>query len=301
MSTVHTEGGPAGCLFHWSSGKLVQARGGGSLLPSDVKENTELVLDDNNGDEIHRAENKFRFLPVDGAGHCGYIEHISSRKIVHPKGDSITPGNGTHLVLRSAADSGNAAALFGFTTIDGDDILILHKSGKMWYPEGGRPTPANGTRLILQSDQNDVTKFYFGDLDGKPIKGPYPEPYLSGDWKFLKGWVDPMVDNTYSVNYRVGRSKTVSKEAQFTWDVSAKVAKGLFTARAEFSGFLEASTSQTWDEEYEVTTTYTIKAGQPSVFVWQYVFNMAQYGEELSFQSTIIGNSHSRNKKPVLK
>ena len=315
MSTVPKEAGPAGCLYHWSSRKLVQASGGGSLLPSGVKENTDLVLHDDSGDSIHRLENQFRFLPVEGARHCGYIEHITSRKIVHPKDDSLTPGNGgTHLVLRSA-NSGNAAALFwfrtideGFRTTDEEDcrhmtILVLHKSGMMWYPQGGRPTPANGTPLVLQSDQNDVAKFYFHDLDGKPIKSPYPKPYLSGDWKMIRGWVTPKSDHTYTVAYKIGRSKMDSEETQFAWDVSAQVAKGFFTADAKFSGFVEHLSSQTWSEEIEVTTTNTVKKGQPTVFVWQYVFKMAQYGEELEFQSTIIGDTDSESKKPdaVLK
>ena len=81
----------------------------------------------------------------------------------------------------------------------------------MCYPEGGKPTPENGTPLVLQSDLNDVTKFYFGDLDAKPIKGPYPEPHLSGDWKLIKGWLSPMLD----VTYKVGRCKTVSEKVEF--------------------------------------------------------------------------------------
>lgn len=298
---------PTGCLFHWSSKKLVQPRGGGSLVTIGVKEGTELVLHDNRGENegdsssIHRVENRFRFVPVDGAGHCGYIEHVTSKKIVHPEGDSLTPGNGTHLVLRSAT-SGNAAALFGFRAIDGDDILILHKSGKMWYPKGGKPTPENDTPLVLCSDLNDVTKFYFGDLDAKPIKGPYPEPHLSGDWKPTIGWVNPGLDHTHTVTYKVGRSKTVSEEVKFAWDVSAQVAYSTyFSAKAEFSGYVESSGSETWNTETEVTTTYTVKEGQASVFVWQYVFSMSQYGEELNFHSTIIGDSDSEYKKPVLK
>ena len=290
--------GPIGCLYHCSSKKLVQPRGGGTLLPVTVKEGTKLVLHDDSGDN-NSIENRFRFVPVYGAGHCGYIEHVTSKKIVHPGGDSLTPGNGTYLVLRSAT-SGNSAALFGFRTIDGDDILILHKSGKMWYPEGGKPTPANGTPLVLHSDQNDATKFYFGDLDAKPIKGPYPEPHLSGDWKLIKGWVMPMLDREYNVTYKVGRSKTVSEKVEFAWDVSAEVAYSYFSARAEFSGYVESSSSETWNTEIEVTTTNTVKEWHGSVFVWQYVFSMSQYGEELNFRSTIIGDSDSENKKPVL-
>ena len=211
----------------------------------------------------------------------------------------MTPGNGTHLVLRS---SESAAALFGFRPIDGDDILILHRSGKMCYPEGGKPTPENGTPLVLNSDLNDVTKFYFGDLDAKPIKGPYPEPKVSGDWKLIKGWVSPRLDHTYTVTYKVGKSKTVSEKVQFAWDVSAQVAYSTFiSAKAEISGYVESASSETWNTETEVTTTYTVKAGQGSVFVWQYVFSMSQYGEELNFHSTIIGDSDSEYKKPVLK
>ena len=299
---------PIGCLFHWSSKKLVQPRGGGSLSPvavkpeDEVKDGTELVLHDNEGNNssIYRLKNRFRFVPVDGAGHCGYIEHVTSNKYVHPEDDRLTPGNGTRLILRSSRTN-SAAALFGFRTIDGDDILILHRSGKMCYPKGGKPTPENGTPLVLNSDLNDVTKFYFGDLDAKPMKGPYPEPHLSGDWKFIKAWVSPTVNFTYTVTYKVGRSKTVSEKVEFAWDVSAQVAYGCFKGRADFSGFVESSTSETWNTETDVTTTYTVKAGQGSVYMWQYVFSMSQYGEELNFHSTIIGYSDSKSKRPVFK
>ena len=304
---------PTGCLFHWSSKKLVQACGGGSMLPlgvkDEVKEGTALALHDNRGENegdssshICRLKNRFRFVPEHGAGHYGYLMHVTSKKYVHPaEDDSFTPdGKGTHLVLRSNKNS--AAALFGFKTIDGGDILIVHRSGKMWYPEGGKPTPKNGTRLVLHSDLNDATKFYFGDShDAKPIKGPYPEPKLSGDWKMIRGWVTPAVDHTYTVTYKVGKSKTVSEKVEFAWDVSAQVAYGCFKGRADFSGFVESSTSETWNTETDVTTTYTVKAGQGSVYMWQYVFSMSQYGEELNFHSTIIGDSDSEKKKPVLQ
>ena len=278
--------GPIGYLHHWSSRKLVHPRGGSHNPGND----TELV--------VHSAKDdpgrlQFRFVAVDGAGHFGYIEHVSSGKVVHPKGGSLNPGNDTRLVLHSDRHAG---ALFGF---DEENIVILHKGGKIWHPKGGSPNPGNDTTLVLHSDRHDAAKFYFGDLHGKAMS-PYPEPNLSGDWKLLQAFVTPLADHTYSETYKVGRSKTDTEATQHAWSVSADVAYGYFSASAEYSGYVEKTTSETWSEEKEETTTISVKKGQ-SVFVWQYVFGMAQYGEELHFNSTIIGDTDSQSKKPVLK
>ena len=106
--------GPIGYIFHRSSGKLVHPLGG-SPQPSN---GTPLV--------IHSAKNdparlQVRFVVVEGFGHFGYIEHVSSRKIVHPKGGSLTPGNGTSLLYHSDRHAG---ALF---TFDEEEEHIIHR------------------------------------------------------------------------------------------------------------------------------------------------------------------------------
>jgi len=50
----------------------------------------------------------------------------------------------------------------------------------------------------------------------------------------------------------------------------------------------------------EETVEVIVSAGQ-SVWVWQYVFKMFQYGDKISFASSIVGDTDSQDKKPVLK
>ena len=277
--------GPVGYLHHWSSRKLVHPKGGSH----DPGNDTNLVVNSTKDDP---SRLQFRFVAVDGAGHFGYIEHVSSGKIVHPKGGSLDPGNDTNLVLHS---NRHAGALFGF---DEENIVIMHKGGKIWHPKGGKPDPGNDTPLVLNSDRHDAAKFFFGNLGGDCIS-PYPTPNLSGDWKLLQAFVTPLADHTYSVTYTVGKSVTKSQTTQNAWNVSVGAAKDLFSASAEYSGFVQKSSSTTWKEEMQQKYTINVKKGQ-SVWVWQYVFGISQYDDEIRFQSTIIGDTDSQDKKPVI-
>ena len=278
--------GPIGYLHHWSSRKLVHPKGGKHNPGND----TELVVHSSKNDPTRL---QFRFVAVDGAGHYGYIEHVSSGKIVHPKGGSLNPGNDTHLNLHSDRHAG---ALFGF---DEDSIVILHKGGKIWHPKGGKPNPGNDTLLNLHSDRHDAAKFYFGNLEGDPMS-PYPNPNLSGDWELLRAFVTPLADHTYSVTYKVGKSTTKSETTQHAWNISVEVAKGIFSASAEYSGYVENTSSETWSEEKEESYEISVTKGK-SVWVWQYVFGLSQYGDEMLFQSNIIGDTNSQDKKPQIK
>ena len=177
--------GPVGYLYHWSSRRPIHPSGGSHNPGND----TVLVVYNSKNDPTRL---QFRFVAVDGAGHFGYIEHVSSGKIIHPKGGDLDPGNDTRLVLHSGRHAG---ALFGF---DEDNAVILHRGGKRWHPKGGRPDPGNDTPLVLHSGQHDGAKFYLGNLNGDPIS-PYPSPNLSGDWKLLQAFVTPLADHTYSI------------------------------------------------------------------------------------------------------
>lgn len=148
-----------GYIFHRSSGKLVHPFGGYCNPGNDTK----LVL--------HSAKDgperlQVRYVPVEGAGGFGYIEHVSSGKIVHPYGGSLTPGDDTPLVYHSDRHFG---ALFTFNV---EDEYIMHKSGKYWHPYGGSPNPGNDTPCVLHHATHDGMKFYFGDLCGTKIS-PY--------------------------------------------------------------------------------------------------------------------------------
>ena len=277
--------GPTGYLFHWSSRKLVHPKGGSS----NPDNGTDLVVYDgkNNPDRL-----QFRFVAVDGAGHFGYIEHVSSKKVVHPKGGSLNPGNDTRLVFHSDR---HAAALFGF---DEANIVILHKAGKIWHPFGGSPDPGNDTRLVLHSNRHDAAKFYFGNLDGSRLS-PYPEPDLLGEWKLFKAYITPLADHSYSETYKVGKTVSESQTTQHAWNISAEVAKGMFSANAEYAGYVEISSNKTWSEETEQITTISVSKGK-SVWIWQYVFSMSQYNERIDYQSNIMGDTDSEDKKPEI-
>lgn len=152
--------GPIGYIFHQSSRKLLHAKGG-SHHP---KNDTRLVLhsDKNNSNRL-----QVQFVPVAGHKSFGYIQHVSSGKIIHPYGGRCDPGNDTYLVYH---DDRHDGALFGF---DEESFEIKHISGKVWHPKGGSPNPGNDTMCVLHSDHHAAAKFYFGDINGNPMS-PYP-------------------------------------------------------------------------------------------------------------------------------
>ena len=105
-----------------------------------------------------------------------------SGKIVHPSGGSVKPGNinDTHLVYHEDRHNG---ALFEF---DEEDYVIKHIGRKIWHPRGGSANPKNDTKCVLHNDWHAAARFYFGDIDEKPMS-PYPPPNfrLSGDGNII--------------------------------------------------------------------------------------------------------------------
>ena len=275
--------GPIGFIFHRSSLKPVNFDGDSSTPAN----NTKLVV---HSDKSSPERLAVRFVPVEGFGHFGYIEHVPSGKIVHPRGGSLDPWNNTKLVYRSDRHAG---ALFAF---DEENERIMHRGGKIWQPRGGSPNPGDDTRCVLHSDVHDAAKFYFGKLDGTPIS-PYPTPKLCGTWKMIKAVINPAASHEFQQRYKVGKSFSSSKTQRHAWNVFVGFAREVFSANAAYSGFVEISSAKTWSMEYEEITTIKVQRGQ-TVVVWQYVFGMQQYGEEYSFQSSIIGYTNSLNEKP---
>ena len=163
--------GPIGYIFHQPTGKLIHPKGGSH----DPHNNTRLVVHSDRNDPTRL---QVRFVPVQGQGHFGYIEHVSSGKIIHPLGGSVKPGNDTHLIYHEDRHHG---ALFEF---DEEDYIIKHIGGKIWHPHGGSANPKNDTKCVLHSDRHAAAKFYFGDISGKPIS-PYPSANLSGSGKVI--------------------------------------------------------------------------------------------------------------------
>lgn len=276
--------GPIGYIFHRSSRKLVHPDGGSRNPPNETK----LVV---HRDKDDPERLKFRFLPVQGFGHFGYIEHVASGKIVHPSGGELYPGNNTFLIYHSDRHAG---ALFAFD----EDDRIIHKGGKIWHPLGGYPNPGDNTFCVLHSDAHDSAKFYFGDFNGTEIS-PYPNPNLSGTWKVVKAYINPKATHTFTQKYNIGKTLSKTVTEQRAWKVTGEIAFKLFKTSTEFSGFAQKASQSTWSKEYEETTTLKVEEGK-TVVVWQFVFGMEQYGDKYSFQSSIIGDTDSLDKHPSI-
>ena len=277
--------GPAGYLIHWSSGKLVHPKGGSSNPGND----TPLVIH-SDGKAGGETRLQVRFVAVPEAGHFGYIEHVPSKKIVHPKGGSLTPENDTGVLYHSDR---HAAALFAF---DEENERIIHRDGKIWHPKRGSPNPGDDTRVVLHNDRHDAARFYFVGTSMKRVS-PYPTPNMAGDWKIVHAVIDPMATHTYTYKYKVGKSRTQTRTEHHAWSISAEVAKGIFSASATYSGFVERSDSQTWTEEKEITNQITVVPGK-SVVTWQYIFCIEQYGDEYQFLSNVQADTNSRDVVP---
>jgi hypothetical protein len=153
-----------GYIIHESSKKLVHPRGDSHKF----KNNTSLVVHENKSDPTRL---KVRFVPVHVQGHdrFGYIEHVSSGKIIHPYRGSVKPGKNTELVYH---DDRHHGALFKF---DEEACVIEHIGGKILHPYGGLANPSNNTVCVLHSDRHPAARFYFGDIDGKRMS-PYQSP-----------------------------------------------------------------------------------------------------------------------------
>ena len=278
--------GPIGYIYHSSSGKLVHPYGGSS----NPRDNTELVL---HSDKDDPSRLQMRFVAEQREGHFGYIEHVSSGKIVHPSGGSLNPGENTKLVLHSDR---HHAALFRFNEADN---TLIHKGGKTWHPSGGSPNPSDNTSCVLHSTSHDAAMFYFGGIDGVPMS-PYTSLNVIGNWTVLKAFITPKVTHTYSMTYKVGRSQTTSfTPLHAQWKISAETAYKHYKASSEYSGYVEKSDKSTWSEEKEVTRGIQVEKGE-TVVIWQFVFTVEQLGEKCSFNSSIIGDTNSLDFHPKI-
>ena len=278
------EAGPIGYIFQRTSGKAIHPYGGSS----NPRDDTGLVL--YNGAGEWRLQ--LQFIPQPAYGHFGYIKHVASNKLVHPYGGSAYPGDDMSLVFHKDR---HYATLFMF---DEEKEQIVHIGGKHWHPYGGSVNPGNNNPVVLYEGSHAATRFYFGDASGNLIS-PYPKPFLGGDWKLVKAYITPRATHTHTETYRVGRSHSSTATVHRAWSVSVGFAKGLFSAGAEYSGFVERSRDDTWSTEHTEEVSIHVTAGE-TVVVWQYVYTMEQYNEMLTFRSNILGDTDSMNVKPTL-
>lgn len=285
------EHGPTGYIVHWSSEKLVHPYGS-SASPSD---NTRLVVH-SEGRRREGAEDKLqvRFVAVPECSHFGYIEHVSSGKIVHPSG-YIDPGNNSSLLWHTDRHVG---CLFAF---DLENNYIIHSSGKIWHPYGGNPVPANNSQLVLHVGRHEGARFYFVDTNMKRAS-PYPPPHLDHEWRLIGSSIDPQEPHQLSVTYKVGmfRSKTANHDRPYTWTISGKDARKLFAFSDDYASVIDQASLDAWKEETEVKTVISVSSGK-SVVIWQCVFVLEQYGEEYKFRSSILKCTDSTTKQPKLE
>ena len=279
--------GPAGYLIHWSTGKLIHPEGGSS----NPRDGAPLLVH-SGGEKGGETRLQVRFIPVPEAGHFGYIEHVPSKKIIHPLGGSLFPENGTDVVYHHGHHAG---CLFAF---DEENERIIHRSGKIWHPKGGSPCPVDGTRVCLHEGRHDAARFYFVDTSMKRVS-PYPSPNLSGDWKIVHAILNPKAKHTYTYKYTVGKSTTKTTTEHHAWGLSLGISKGMFSASATYSGFVELSGSETWSEAKEITSQIEVIPGE-TVVTWQYMFGMEQFGNEIKFLSNILADTNSKDVKPTM-
>ena len=276
--------GPIGYIYQRTSGKAIHPDGG-SANPSD---NTNLVI--HSGTGVSRLQ--LRFIPQPQYGHFGYIQHVSSGKYVHPSGGSAYPGDNTELVFHQGSHYGT---LFSF---DEATEQIVHIGGKNWHPDGGSVNPGDNTGVVLHQGQHAATRFYLGDAYGNKLSA-YPDPNLSGTWELVRAYLTPKVTHIYSETYTIGRSHTSSVTTQHAWSVSIGATKGLFSASAEYSGFVSRTSEESWSTMSTISRVIEVPAGD-TVATWQFIYRMSQFNEVLTFHSNIIGDTNSIYTPPTL-
>lgn len=289
---AESDHGPIGYIYHLSSKKPVRPLGG-ELSPAN---GTELVV---NGAKGEKDVLQFRFVRVKEFGHFGYIEHVGSSKVVH-----ATDSN--KLVL---LEERNVNALF---TFDLERYLIVHRNGKYWHIKGDSPTPQNDTSCLLQTPEvkdtgfnnaepkeaviNDTAKFYFGKFDAHHLY-PYSSPKVSHDWKLLQAFITPKSHRTFVIDYKVGRTKQFSETNTHAWKISTELAFSFLKGHLGYDGSISTTETSTVTKEKNVTLTIDVPKDH-TVCVWQYVYCITEYGDEMLFQSNIICDTDSLDKKP---
>lgn len=228
--------------------------------------------------------------------HWGYIKHVSSGKIIHPKGGSLTPGNYTKLLLHSDRHYG---ALFA---LDAANDHVIHKGGRFAHPDGGEPNPDNGTTVLLHSDVHDAMRFQFVSTSN-PNKEVlvYGNPTLMGKWKIINMVCNPLAEHIDTLEVKVGKSTTESKKSSFEykWEVSdgldIEVLK--LSASSSLRFMIEKSSSTTWSTETKRTREIRISPGN-TVVTWQFVFEVQQNLSKAMFRSNLLADTNSEKIRP---
>ncbi|XP_072051577.1 uncharacterized protein [Amphiura filiformis] len=217
-------------------------------------------------------------------------------KIIHPKKGSLTPGNGTQLVLHSDR---HYAALFA---LDAVNDHVIHKGGRFAHPKGGSPNPGDNTKVELHSDVHDAMRFKFvSPTNPNEEVLVYGYPTMGGKWKIINMVKDPKAEHTVQLEVSIGKSNTESSTSsfQYSWEVSGGLTVDIFEASASQSlqYMIEKTSSTTWTEETTKTTTIKVMPGK-TVVTWQYVFDVEQNASKSVFRSNLLADTESEQDEP---
>ena len=271
-------------IRHVQSSKLVHPKGGTNPGNDDP-----LVIYTGGAGE-YRIQ--LQFVPVHGEGHFGYIEHMQTRRIVHPENGRSRPKNDTKLVFH---EDRHVGALFMYDSIR---KVLVHKSGKNWRSNSGKEYPNDDTLIVLCDREQEGARF-------EPVNSSldvidfYPTPTLGGSWKIINAVIDPKAERTTTVSYTVGKSNTKSASTQHAWSVSAGISIKWFEASDKYSGHVAHTQETIWQESKTVEYVIKVIPGE-TVVTWQWNFSAEQYDEEMMFSSTILRDTSSLHTPPSL-
>lgn len=200
----------------------------------------------------------FEFDPVEDG--WGYIRHVTSGKIIHPKGGTTNPANHVCLLLH---EERNGTALFA---IDETNDLIIHKDGKYIHPTTGYTIPNDGTALVLCENRHEGMRFVcVSPTDANRKVSVYGDPNVKGSWQIVNAVLKPQAEHAYKLHVKVGKSSTLSKSSdfKFRWEIYPAADFVTVTAKTSHAKqkllnqmVLKAS-SNTWEEEREQTRQIT--------------------------------------------
>ncbi|XP_052271369.1 uncharacterized protein LOC127872078 [Dreissena polymorpha] len=204
----------------------------------------------------------WRFLPVKderGKDEWGYIEHLSSGKILHPFGGGHDPWDETHLVLHRDRHRG---ALF---KIDQVNNHIIHMSGKYVHPRFGRSDAGNYTQVTLHSNLHKHMEFRCFSIDN-PNKTflVYGAPIVGGEWKIIHKAINPTVDCTLAIDVKLGCASAEkvreTERFKYRWEASFGVENVEYFSQSAsqlLKHYIGVSSPQTWEDE--TTTKIEVK------------------------------------------
>ena len=111
---------------------------------------------------------------------------------------------------------------------------------------------------------------------------------------YCQAFITPKSPRTFVIDYKVGRTKQFSKTNTHGWKISTELASSFLKGHLGYDGSISTTETSTVTKEKNVTLTIDVPKDH-TVCVWQYVYCIAEYGDEMLFQ---ICDTDSLDKKP---